>query len=47
MKLFLIIIFLYICYKTIASLFLSFNKNNDKNNDKDNDVIDVDYEEVE
>ena len=43
MKLFLILTFIYICYKTIASLFLSVNKNNDK----DNDVIDVDYEEVE
>ena len=43
MKLFLILAFIYICYKTIASLFLSDNKKNDK----DNDVIDVDYEEIE
>ena len=43
MKLLLILVFIYICYKTISSLFLSVNKNNDK----DDDVIDVDYEEVE
>jgi len=43
MKLFLILVFLYFCYKTITSLFLSDNINKDK----DNDIIDVEYEEVE
>ena len=43
MKLFLILVFIYILYKTITSLFFSDNKKNDK----DNDVIDVDYEELE
>ena len=43
MKLFLILVFIYFCYKIIISLFLSNNQKNDKNND----VIDVDYEEIE
>jgi len=43
MKLFLILLFIYFCYKIISSI--SFNMN--KSKDVEKDVIDVDYEEIE
>ena len=43
MKLFLILVFIYFCYKLVSSL--TFKINNSKEND--DDIIDVDYEEIE
>jgi len=43
MKLFLILVFIYFCYKIVVSLFLNTNISKDSKED----VIDVDYEEIE
>ncbi len=43
MKLFLILVFIYFCYKLVSSLIFKINNPEGK----DDDIIDVDYEEVE
>ena len=43
MKLFLILLFIYFCYKIISSLSIYVKKSQDL----EEDVIDVDYEEIE